>query len=158
MQNVIDNIVPDEGYDDEDISGAPSHIDLDKQLQNNDPSESPNDDDDATSKRTGRKVRNTYTDLKGNLTMMQKLMLTSPKPNKSRTEIAMATQFDILLPLTKPIIPLCMLITTGQVWNGIVTSLGSSYVLRNYIPKMNYETHHLVCFLFGFAHTILGVT
>lgn len=70
----------------------------------------------------------------------------------------MATQFDILLPLTKPIIPLGMLVATGQVWSGIITSLGSSHVLRNYLPKMNYETHHLVCFLFGFFHTILGVS
>lgn len=94
---------------------------------------------------------------KAKMSLLDRIKLSSPTPNKSRTEIAAATQFDLLLPLTKPIIPLLMLVFTGQIWSGIVTSLLITQVLRSWVPRLNYETHHLICFAFGFLHTILGV-
>jgi len=93
-----------------------------------------------------------------NLSALQILQLTSTTPNKARMQVAAATQFDLLLPLTKPIIPLLMLICTGQVWSGIWTSMIVSQILRSWVPKFNYETHHLISFIFGFLHTLLGVS
>jgi len=92
------------------------------------------------------------------LSLQQKLTQTSVTPNRARMEIAAVTQFDLLLPLTKPIIPLAMLVLTGQVWYGVISSLCISSILRNWVPRLNYETHHLICFIFGFVHTILGVS
>ncbi|CAD7958247.1 unnamed protein product [Amoebophrya sp. A120] len=92
------------------------------------------------------------------LTTMEILRLKADYPNKARLDVATATQFDILLPLTKPIIPLLMLICTGQVWNGIISSIVISQFLRSCVPQLNYETHHLLCLVFGFLHTMLGVS
>lgn len=86
------------------------------------------------------------------------LIMRSQTPNRARSDVAQATQFDLLLPLTKPIIPLVMLICTGQVWSGIMSSLIISQILRSWVPKMNYETHHTLCWIFGFIHTMLQVS
>lgn len=81
-------------------------------------------------------------------------------------------QFDILLILTKPVwsprllgtspllkvIPLCMLVALGQVWNGLFSSLFIGHALRKWVPQMSYEAHHLLCALFGTLHTLLGVS
>ncbi len=92
------------------------------------------------------------------LDMLDVLRMASPTPNKARMQVAGATQFDLLLPLTKPIVPLFMLVSTGQVWSGIMSSMVISQVLRSWVPKLNYETHHVICFAFGFVHTLLGVS
>jgi hypothetical protein len=47
-----------------------------------------------------------------------------------RKDAAGEIQFDYLLTLTKPILPLLMLLTTGQVYNGLVASMATGYVLR----------------------------
>lgn len=80
------------------------------------------------------------------------------EPVKARQYAAAAVQFDLLLILTKPIIPLCTLITTGQVWNGVVSSLVIGHALRKWVPQMSHEAHHLLCSLFGALHTLLGVS
>jgi hypothetical protein len=81
-----------------------------------------------------------------------------PHPLKARQNAANTVQFDLLLILTKPIIPLCMLIALGQVWNGLFSSLFIGHVLRRWVPQMSYEAHHLLCVFFGAAHTLLGVS
>merc|ERR1740117_749042 len=80
------------------------------------------------------------------------------EPLKARQNAADAVQFDLLLILTKPIIPLIMLICTGQVWNGLFSSLIVGHALRKWVPQMSYEAHHLLCMFFGAAHTLLGVS
>jgi len=76
---------------------------------------------------------------------------------KARKNAADAVQFDLLLILTKPIIPLCTLIAIGQVFNGLISSLIIGHVLRSRVPKMSHEAHHLLCVFFGSVHTLLGV-
>merc|ERR1719162_2122950 len=80
------------------------------------------------------------------------------EPLKARQAAANAVQFDLLLILTKPIIPLCMLLAMGQVWNGLFSSLVIGHALRRWVPQMSFEAHHLLCSFFGVMHTLLGVT
>lgn len=80
------------------------------------------------------------------------------EPLKARMAAASAVQFDLLLLLTKPIIPLFMLIAMGQVWNGLFSSLFIGHALRRWVPQMSYEAHHLLCSFFGAVHTLLGVS
>mmetsp|Transcript_62865 Transcript_62865/g.142078 ORF Transcript_62865/g.142078 Transcript_62865/m.142078 type:complete len:666 (+) Transcript_62865:165-2162(+) len=80
------------------------------------------------------------------------------EPVKARQAAAAACQFDLLLILTKPIIPLMMLVALGQVWNGLFSSLLVGHALRRWVPQMSYEAHHLLCAFFGTAHTLLGVS
>jgi len=80
------------------------------------------------------------------------------QPLKAREAAATAVQFDLLLILTKPIIPLCMLLAMGQVWNGLFSSLVIGHALRRWVPQMSYEAHHLLCVFFGAMHTLLGVS
>jgi len=82
---------------------------------------------------------------------------TISQPLKARQLAADAVQFDLLLILTKPIIPLFMLIALGQVWNGLFSSLIVGHALRKWVPQMSYEAHHLLCMFFGAVHTLLGV-
>mmetsp|Transcript_121292 Transcript_121292/g.288124 ORF Transcript_121292/g.288124 Transcript_121292/m.288124 type:complete len:680 (-) Transcript_121292:70-2109(-) len=77
---------------------------------------------------------------------------------KARQAAASAMQFDLLLILTKPVIPLIMLVATGQVWNGILSSMFIGHALRKWVPQMSYEAQHLFCALFGVLHTMLGVS
>jgi hypothetical protein len=79
-------------------------------------------------------------------------------PVKGRQKAADVVQFDLLLILTKPIIPLFMLICVGQVWNGLFSSLFIGHALRRFVPQMSYESHHMLCSLFGAMHTLLGVS
>jgi len=80
------------------------------------------------------------------------------EPVKARQAAATAVQFDLLLILTKPVIPLFMLIALGQVWNGLFSSLFIGHALRRWVPQMSYEAHHLLCSFFGVVHTLLGVS
>jgi len=66
-------------------------------------------------------------------------------------------QTEILIVMTKPILPLIMVILTGQVWSGLVISTLMWEVMRK-VPNMYYETLHLMCVFFGFIHTWIGVT
>merc|ERR1719188_2219363 len=84
--------------------------------------------------------------------------MTHKEPVKARQAAATAVQFDLLLILTKPVIPLFMLIALGQVWNGLFSSLFIGHALRRWVPQMSYEAHHLLCSFFGMMHTLLGVT
>lgn len=79
-------------------------------------------------------------------------------PVKARQDAATAVQFDMLLILTKPVIPLVCLIAVGQVWNGLFSSLFIGHALRRWVPQMSYESHHLLCAFFGVVHTLLGVS
>eukprot|EP00930_Biecheleria_cincta_P007053 TRINITY_DN108196_c0_g1_i1.p1 TRINITY_DN108196_c0_g1~~TRINITY_DN108196_c0_g1_i1.p1 ORF type:complete len:684 (-),score=127.37 TRINITY_DN108196_c0_g1_i1:20-2038(-) len=88
----------------------------------------------------------------------QCVMLSQEKPVNARQNAANAVQFDLLLILTKPVIPLIMLISLGQVWNGLISSMIVSHLLRKWVPQMSYEAHHLLCTFFGAVHTLLGVT
>ncbi|CAE8696024.1 unnamed protein product [Polarella glacialis] len=80
------------------------------------------------------------------------------EPVKARQAAATAVQFDLLLILTKPVIPLCMLIASGQVWNGLISSMVIGHALRKWVPQMSYEAHHLLVSSFGVVHTLLGVS
>lgn len=80
------------------------------------------------------------------------------EPVKARQAASAAVQFDVLLILTKPIIPLIMLISMGQVFNGLFSSIIIGHLLRQWVPTMGHETHHLLVSVFGMAHTLLGVT
>lgn len=80
------------------------------------------------------------------------------EPIKARQIAAAAVQFDLLLILTKPVIPLFMLLATGQVWNGLFSSLFIGHALRRWVPQMSYEAQHLLCAFFGVVHTVLGVS
>mmetsp|Transcript_42668 Transcript_42668/g.117723 ORF Transcript_42668/g.117723 Transcript_42668/m.117723 type:complete len:689 (+) Transcript_42668:111-2177(+) len=80
------------------------------------------------------------------------------EPVKARQAAASAVQFDLLLILTKPIIPLFMLVLSGQVWNGLFISFVIGHVLRKWVPQMSYEAQHLLCSFFGAVHTLLGVS
>eukprot|EP00928_Gymnodinium_smaydae_P014665 TRINITY_DN153_c0_g1_i1.p1 TRINITY_DN153_c0_g1~~TRINITY_DN153_c0_g1_i1.p1 ORF type:complete len:687 (+),score=179.97 TRINITY_DN153_c0_g1_i1:82-2142(+) len=80
------------------------------------------------------------------------------EPVKARQLAATAAQFDLLLILTKPIIPLAMLLCTGQVWSGLISSLIVGHALRRWVPQMSFEAHHLLCSFFGIVHTLLGVS
>ena len=44
-----------------------------------------------------------------------------------------AIQFRFLLTMTKPVIPLLMLVITGTVWSGSMTSMVTGHVLRSYV-------------------------
>jgi len=83
---------------------------------------------------------------------------TNSEPVKARLVAASAVQFELVLLLTKPIVPLIMLIALGEVWNGLIVSLVVGYVLRRWVPQMSHEGHHLLCALFGVVHTLLGVS
>mmetsp|Transcript_85438 Transcript_85438/g.242217 ORF Transcript_85438/g.242217 Transcript_85438/m.242217 type:complete len:670 (+) Transcript_85438:105-2114(+) len=88
----------------------------------------------------------------------KRVALTHKEPVKARQAAATAVQFDLLLILTKPVIPLFMLVAVGQVWNGLFPSLIIGHVLRRWVPQMSYEAHHLLVSFFGVAHTLLGVS
>lgn len=90
--------------------------------------------------------------------MFECLTWTHKEPVKARLAAATACQFDLLLILTKPVIPLFMLIASGQVWNGLISSMIIGHALRKWIPQMSYEAHHLLCSFFGVVHTLLGVS
>lgn len=90
--------------------------------------------------------------------LMDKIRWCHPKPLKAREAAAAAVQFDMLLILTKPIIPLFMLIAVGQVWNGLISSLIIGHALRRWVPQMSFEAHHVLCAVFGTLHTLLGVS
>jgi hypothetical protein len=53
------------------------------------------------------------------------------------------TQFDVLLTLTKPVIPLAVLIATGQSINNLIFSMVTSQVLRR-AQKFSVEGIHLL--------------
>jgi len=80
------------------------------------------------------------------------------EPVRAHQDAANAVQFDLLLIITKPVIPLFMLIALGQVWNGLFSSLFIGHALRRWVPQMSYETHHLLCAFFGIMHTLLAVS
>ena len=90
--------------------------------------------------------------------LVDRLRLSAETPMKNRLDAAAVMKMDLLLPLTKPVIPLVMLLASGQVWSGLVPSLVVMHVMRKFVPEMNYETQHLLCFVFGFLHTLLGIT
>mmetsp|Transcript_59950 Transcript_59950/g.126921 ORF Transcript_59950/g.126921 Transcript_59950/m.126921 type:complete len:680 (+) Transcript_59950:148-2187(+) len=90
--------------------------------------------------------------------LWQVVSWTHKEPVKARQAAACAVQFDLLLIMTKPVIPLIMLIALGQVLSGLWTSLFIGHALRRFVPQMSYEAHHLICIMFGLMHTVLGVS
>lgn len=90
--------------------------------------------------------------------LWERLTLYCDTPMKNRLDAALAVKIDFLLPLTKPLVPLAMLILTGQVWSGMISSILIVQSLKRFVPNLNYETQHMVAFFFGFVHTFVGVT
>jgi hypothetical protein len=78
------------------------------------------------------------------------------KQNLMRSEAARILKSDYLLTLTKPVIPLLMLVATGQVFNGLISSLAVGHVLRNWVPDIKAEWLHVFLVVFGALHTLLG--
>lgn len=66
-------------------------------------------------------------------------------------------QVELLVILTKPILPLVMVVAFGQVWSGFLMSIVMWEAYRR-VPAMFYEYHHFLCMMFGFIHTWIGVT
>lgn len=66
-------------------------------------------------------------------------------------------QVEMMVILTKPILPLVMVVMFGQVWSGLFMSVVMWEAYRR-IPTFFYEYHHLLCMMFGFIHTWIGVT
>ena len=62
-------------------------------------------------------------------------------PLPQRAEAAAAMQFDLVLPTTKYVIPLVALVSTGQVFNGLWSSMATAQMLHR-IPAMRPELHH----------------
>lgn len=75
-----------------------------------------------------------------------------------RVAATRAIQFTFLVTMTKPIIPLLMIIATGQVLNRFMSSLVVSYILRSHVPKLSSDGIHLMLLCFGFLHTVLGAS
>ena len=71
-----------------------------------------------------------------------------------RLHAAAAMQFDLLLSTTKYVIPLLALITTGQVFNGLFSSMITAQILHK-VPAMRPEMHHALLVLVGLLHTLL---
>lgn len=78
--------------------------------------------------------------------------------NKLRHNAAAMTKFEFLLSLSKPVIPLCCLVVTGQVFNGLIPSLIVGHTLRQWVPPITSEALHLVVLVFGILHTVIGVS
>eukprot|EP00397_Hematodinium_sp_SG-2012_P001888 GEMP01001893.1.p1 GENE.GEMP01001893.1~~GEMP01001893.1.p1 ORF type:complete len:703 (+),score=97.82 GEMP01001893.1:211-2319(+) len=79
------------------------------------------------------------------------------KEQLCRSVGAKNVQVELLVVLTKPILPLLMVVMFEQVWSGIVTSMLMWEFYRR-IPSLFYEYHHLLCMIFGFLHSWIGVT
>lgn len=75
-----------------------------------------------------------------------------PLPN-ARGAAAAAIQFELLLGITKPIVPLVCLVATGQVFNGLLFSMIIAQTLGR-VPAMRHETIHLLVFLCGALPTL----
>jgi len=67
-------------------------------------------------------------------------------------------QFDFLITLTKPVIPLVMLLATGQVFSGAVVHMGIGWSLRNMAPAIGHESLHVFTFAIGVFHSLLGAS
>jgi hypothetical protein len=65
-----------------------------------------------------------------------------------------AVQNDFVLSITKPIIPLALLIATGENISGFWFSVSIMYLLQR-IPKMGARVLRLALFCFGLVHTFL---
>jgi len=89
-------------------------------------------------------------------TVWKTVAWTHREPVKARQAAATVVQFDLLLVLTKPVIPLFMLVALGQVWNGLFSSLIIGHALRRWVPQMSHEAQHLLCSFFGAVHTLLS--
>jgi len=76
-----------------------------------------------------------------------------PQPH-ARIAAAAACQFDLLLSTTKHVIPLAALVSTGQVFNGLWSSMATAQVLHK-LPPMRPEMHHLLVVGAGLLHTLL---
>jgi hypothetical protein len=81
------------------------------------------------------------------------LVARKPMPHW-RPIAAAAIQFELLLSTTKYVIPLVALVATGQVFNGIWSSMATAQILHR-VPAMRPEMHHLVLVLVGLFHSVL---
>jgi len=84
---------------------------------------------------------------------MRTLLARRADPN-ARAYAASVVQFELLLSTSKPIIPLCCLLATGQVFNGIFFSIATAQVLHR-LPALRAETQHLLVLLVGAVHTLV---
>ena len=84
---------------------------------------------------------------------MRTLLARRADPN-ARAYAAGVVQFELLLSTSKPLIPLCCLLATGQVFNGIFFSIATAQVLHR-LPGLRAETQHLLVLLVGALHTLV---
>ena len=84
---------------------------------------------------------------------MRALLARRADPN-ARAYAAGVVQFELLLSTSKPLIPLCCLLATGQVFNGIFFSIATAQVLHR-LPGLRAETQHLLVLLVGALHTLV---
>jgi hypothetical protein len=77
---------------------------------------------------------------------------------KMRNVAASLVKFEFLLTLTKPVVPLAMLVATGTVYNGLIPSMIIGHTIREWVPAFTCETLYCVVFFFGVVHTYIGVS
>eukprot|EP00658_Telonema_sp_P-2_P042597 TRINITY_DN3060_c0_g1_i8.p1 TRINITY_DN3060_c0_g1~~TRINITY_DN3060_c0_g1_i8.p1 ORF type:complete len:647 (+),score=148.16 TRINITY_DN3060_c0_g1_i8:57-1997(+) len=85
-------------------------------------------------------------------------LLIQAQTNACRATAALDLQFDLLLTLTKPVIPLIMLLATGSVFKSGMSHLIIGYGLRSLVPSLSQEALHLIAFLSGIFHSLLGAS
>ena len=76
---------------------------------------------------------------------------------KWRLEGAKAIKFEFVLTLTKNVLPLLMVVATGEVYNGLIVSMIIGWLIRNQVPDMSMETLHFWLLIAGYFHTVLGM-
>jgi hypothetical protein len=72
-----------------------------------------------------------------------------------RSFAAGTVRFELLLALSKPIVPLACLIATGEPLQGVVSSIVVSQILHR-IPELKPETQHVLVLLAGLGHSFLA--
>ena len=89
--------------------------------------------------------------------LLEVIRMKSVNSIRARNIAAAAIKYDFLLSVTKNVIPVVCLVLTGQVFNGVLSSLIISHVFKNWIPDLSPSFLHMLAMLFGVLHTILGV-
>ena len=84
---------------------------------------------------------------------LQQVVARKPLPH-ARPAAAAAMQFDLVFSTTKYVIPLVALVATGQVFNGLWSSMITAQLLHK-LPAMRPELHHVLIIVAGALHTLL---
>ncbi len=81
-----------------------------------------------------------------------------PIVERVKLAASLGVQNEFLLSITKPILPLIALVTLGNNFNGVMTSIFIMRFLSGRVPKLGFVVLHVVTVVFGLIHTILRVS